>query len=454
MQVSVTSSEGLKRTLKVVIPQGELSERFSTRLNEVKDTIQVKGFRRGKVPVGHIRKLYGRSLMAEVVQTALEESTQKALTERHERPAYQPKIDVPEDKEEIERVMTGAADFAYSMSFEVLPEIQITDLSTLQLEKLVADVPDEAVDKALGELAKRNVKFEIEEGRAVGDGDQATIDFLGRIDGEEFEGGKAEDAPIVIGEGGFIPGFEEGLKGAKAGEDRVVNVIFPATYQVEKLAGKSAAFDVKVKTVARPVLPPIDDELAKGLGVDTLDVLKERLKTQIQREYEQISRTKMKRAMLDALDKAHQFELPPTLVDNEFNGIWGQLTQSMEQAKKTFVDEGKSEDEVRTEYRRIAERRVRLGLVLGEIGDKGKIEVTQEELRNALFEQARRYPGQERMIYEYFEKTPGAVSQLRAPIFEEKVVDHIAAQANPTERRVTHEELLKPIEEDGAPTAS
>jgi trigger factor len=447
MQVSVTTSDGLKRTLRIVIDQGELGERFTSRLGQVRETLQIKGFRRGKVPEGHIRKLYGRSLMAEVVQQAVEETTQKVIAERKERPAFQPKIDLPEDKDEIERVMSGGSDFAYSMSFEVLPEITVSDLASLKLERLVADVPDEAVDKALNELAERNTKFTPEDGRAAEEGDQLTIDFVGKIDGVEFEGGKAEDVPLVLGKGGFIPGFEDGLKGAKAGDDRVVDATFPAEYQVATLAGKTAQFDVKVKAVAKPEKPAIDDELAKGFGADSLDVLKERIKAQIQREYEQISRAKMKRAMLDELDKLHAFDLPPTLVDNEFEAIWGQLQRSMEQANKTFESEGKNEDEVRTEYRRIAERRVRLGLVLGEIGEKGKIEVTQDELRGALIEQARRFPGQERMVYEYFEKTPGAVAQLRAPIFEEKVVDYIALEAKPTDRKVGHEELLKPIDE-------
>ncbi len=387
------------------------------------------------------------------MQSAVEETSRKALTDRKERPAFQPELKLPEDKDEMEKVITGNGDFTYSMTFEILPDFAIADLSTVELERLVADVPDEAVATALDELAKRNVRYEAEDGRETSDGDQVTIDFVGRIDGEEFEGGKAEDVPLVIGQGGFIPGFEDGLKGAKAGEDRVVKATFPAAYPVEKLAGKEAAFDVKVKAVAKAVLPAIDDEMAKGLGVDSLELLKERLRAQIQREYDQVARAKLKRGMLDALDKAHTFELPPTLVENEFNGIWGQLTQSMEQNKKTFADEGKTEDDVRAEYRRIAQRRVRLGLVLGEIGDKGKIEVTQDELRNALFEQARRFPGQERMVYEYFEKTPGAISQLRAPIFEEKVVDHIATQAKVVDKKVGHEELLKPIEDD-TPAAS
>lgn len=453
MEVSVTSSEGLKRTLRVVIGKGELSQRFTNRLGEVKDTIQLKGFRRGKVPTAHIKKVYGRSLMAEVMQSAVEETSRQALTDRKERPAFQPELKLPEDKNEVEQVMSGNADFSYSMSFEVLPEFTLSDLGKIEVERLVADVPDDAVAKALDELAKRNVKFEPEDGRAAADGDQVTIDFVGRIDGEEFEGGKAEAVPLVIGQGGFIPGFEDGIKGAKAGEDRVVKATFPAEYPVETLKGKEATFEVKVAAVAQPVTPALDDEFAKGLGVDSLDMLKDRLRAQIQREYDQVARAKMKRAMLDALDKAHTFELPPTLVENEFDGIWKQLTQGMEQAKKTFADEGKSEDDVRAEYRKIAERRVRLGLVLGEIGEKGKVEVTQDELRNALFEQARRFPGQERMVYEYFEKTPGAVSQLRAPIFEEKVVDYIAAQAKVTEKKVSHEELLKPIE-DETPSAA
>jgi trigger factor len=457
MQVSVTNSDGLKRTLRVVIEQSELDKRFTTRLDQVKDSIQLKGFRRGKVPPAHIKKLYGRSLMAEVVQQAVEETSQQAITERSERPAFQPKIDLPEDMAEVERVMSGAADLAYSMSFEVLPAIELTDLTTLQLERLVADVPDEAVDKTLTQLAERNTSFVPEEGRVAVKGDQLTIDFVGSIDGVEFEGGKAEDVPLVLGGGGFIPGFEDGLEGAKAGDDKVVTPTFPAEYQVATLAGKTASFQVKVKTVARPEKPAIDDEMAKGFGTDSLDALKQRIRDQIQQEYTQVSRAKMKRGMLDLLDKAHSFDLPPTLVDNEFEGIWNQLTQSMEQAKKTFVDEGKIEDDVRAEYRRIAERRVRLGLVLGEIGQQAQLDVTQDELRGALIEQARRFPGQEKMVYEYFEKTPGAVSQLRAPIFEEKVVDYIASKASPVDRKVSSEELLKPLDEGdlaGAGTGS
>lgn len=448
MQVTEANTDGLKRTLKVIVGSNELSDRFSARLDEVKDTVQLKGFRRGKVPVQHIKKVYGRSLMAEVVQQALEESSRKALDDRKERPAFQPKIDFTEDKTEIENVIAGKSDLAYTMSFEVLPDINLVAFPELKLERLSADVTDEAVDKALSDLAERNTGYETQEGRAAGDGDQLTIDFVGRIEGTEFEGGKGEDVPLVLGGGGFIPGFEDGLKGAKAGEDHRVKATFPAEYQVKELAGKDAEFDVKVKAVGKPKKPDIDDTFAKGLGVDTLTTLKDRIRTQIQREYDQVARVKLKRVLLDALDKAHDFGLPPTLVDNEFETIWTQVNDSLKRANKTLADEGKTEEQVREEYRAIAERRVRLGLVIGEIGTKGKIEVTQDDLRNALFEQARRFPGQERMVYEYFQKTPGALTELRAPIFEDKVVDYILAEANPTERKVSREELLKPIEGD------
>lgn len=451
MQVSVTSAEGLKRTLKVIIGQGELGERFTSRLDEVKSTIVLKGFRRGKVPAQHIRKVYGRSLMAEVLQKAVEETTEKAIAERKERPAFEPRVELPEDKDEIERVMVGQGDLAYSVSFEVLPDFQVTDLSAIELERTTADVPDEEVAKALDQIASRNVSYTPDEAREAAEGDQVTIDFVGRIDGAEFEGGKAEDAPLVIGAGGFIPGFEDGLKGAKAGEERTLKVTFPAEYPVPALAGKEAEFAVKVKSVGVAQKPAIDDELAKGLGLESLEQLKARISEQIANDYAQVSRAKLKRAMLDALDKAHTFELPPTLVDAELKGIWDDLTRRMEEAKRTFADEGKTEEQVRDEYRKIAERRVRLGLVLGEIGTSAKVEVTQDELRNALFAQARRFPGQEKMVYEYFQQNPGAVAQLRAPIYEDKVVDHIASLAKISERKVPVTELLAPMETDDAP---
>ena len=444
MQVTETSSDGLKRELKVTIPQGELSQRFSTRLDEVKDQVQLKGFRKGKVPIAHLKKLYGRSLMAEVLQAAVEQTSRDAIKERNERAAHQPNINLTEDKDEIEKVLAGQSDLAFTVSYEALPEIKVTDLAALKLEREVADVTPEAVDKAVGDLVERAVRYEVEAERAASQGDRVTVDFVGRIDGNEFEGGKSEDAQIVIGQSQFIPGFVEGIMGTKAGEERTVNAKFPDAYPEKTLAGKDAVFTVKVKEVAKPIRPAIDDDFAKTLGTDSLTKLKELVGAKIGSEYANTGRMKLKQQVLDALDKAHDFALPQTLVTNEFDGIWKQVTQSLEQAGKTFADEGKNEEEAKAEYRRIAERRVRLGLVIGEIGDKTGVEVSQEELRRALIEQARRYPGQEKFVYEYYEKNPAALIELRAPIFEEKVIDHIIGQAKPVDKKVTAEELLKP----------
>lgn len=447
MEITQTNSDGLKRTLKVVIGAGELNQRFAQRVDAVKDSVQLKGFRKGKVPAAHIKKVYGRSLMAEVLEETVRETSSKALADRKERPALQPDIKLPEDKDEIERVIDGKADLAYSMTFEVIPEIPVADLSGIKLERLTADVDDAARDKALTALAERSVSYVAEDGRAATDKDRVIVDFVGKIDGEPFEGGTAEGAGVVVGAGNFIPGFEDGIRGAKAGDERMVTAKFPDEYPVQTLAGKEATFDVKVKAVEAPKVPAIDDELAKSLGIEDLAKLKEVVSDQIKRGYDDASRTKLKRELLDALEKAHTFELPPTLVETEFNQIWTQLTNSMKAQNRAFPDEGKSEDEVKAEYRKIAERRVRLGLVIGEIGEKNEITVSQDELRRALIEQARRYPGQEKMVYEYFEKTPGALAELRAPIFEDKVVDFILDKAKPTERKISSEELLKQVEE-------
>jgi len=448
MQVTETSSTGLKRELKIVVGQGELGERFTSRIDEVKDQVQIKGFRKGKVPVSHIKKLYGRSLMAEVVQQAVDETSRKAVSDRNERPAHQPSIQFTEDKDEIERVIAGQGDLAYTMSFEVLPSFEITDLSTLKLEKEVAEVSEEAVDKSVNDLVERSITHEAEAGRAAGKGDRLTIDFVGRIDGQEFEGGTGEDVPLVVGETGFIPGFVEGLEGGKAGEERLVKVTFPEDYPAKEVAGKDAEFTVTIKEVAKPVRPEVNDEFAKTLGAQSLPHLRELVKGRIGTEYESVSRNKIKRQILDALDGAHSFALPETLVSGEFEGIWRRLEDSLKGEGKSFTDLGKTEDELKADYRKIAERRVRLGLVLGEIGDKQKLQVNQDELKRALIEQARRYPGQEKFVYEYYEKNPAALADLRAPIFEEKVIDHILEQAKPEERIVSVEELLKAPADD------
>lgn len=447
MQITEVNTDGLKRTLKVTVGQNELGERFNERLGEIKDRVQLKGFRKGKVPLAHIKKLYGRSLMAEVLEQAVRETSSKAISERNERPAMQPAIDMPEDQNEIEKVISGEADLAYSMSFEVLPEITITDLSKLELERLVVEVTPEAIDEVIEDLKKRSTTYEPEEGRVAANGDRVTLDFVGKIDGVPFEGGEDTDMQVIVGQGNFIPGFEEGLVGVKAGDEKVVKATFPEAYQEEKLAGKEADFEVKVKEVAAPKLPEVNDEFAKTLGAENVDNLKELVTKQLQQEYLQAARVKLKRELLDELEKAHNFELPPSLVDNEFESIWKQLADSMLREGKSFEDEGKTEEESRAEYRKLAERRVRLGLVIGEIGDKNKIQVSQDELRRALVEQARRYPGQEKFVYEYYEKTPGALAQLRAPIFEDKVVDHVLEEAKPSEKTVSKADLMKALQE-------
>jgi len=307
---------------------------------------------------------------------------------------------------------------------------------------------DAEVDEFLTRLSEQQKTYEKVE-RAAEKGDRVTIDFVGKIDGEAFEGGSAEAAPIVLGESSFIPGFEDGLMGVKAGDERAVSATFPADYPVETLAGKDAVFDVKVKEVATATRPAVDDEFAKSLGTETVDQLKELVNAQIAREYANVSRSKLKRQLLDVLEKGHAFDLPPSLVDSEFAGIWQQLEGNLKQAGKTFADEGKSEEEVREEYRRIAERRVRLGLVIGEIADKNQLKITQDEMRRALMEQARRFPGQEKAVYEYYEKNPAAVAELRAPLFEDKVVDFILEKATPTEKTVSKDELFAKPEEAG-----
>ncbi|MBS0249678.1 MAG: trigger factor [Proteobacteria bacterium] len=448
MQVTETAREGLKRTLQVVVGQAELSERFASRLDEIKDRVEIKGFRRGKVPVAHIKKLYGKSLMQEVMEQTLNETSAQAIKDRNERPAQQPKVELVDFNEEtFEKIASGKGDLAYNMSFEVLPPIPLADLSTLKLEKLVADVDDEALDKALANLAERNTAYDIEEGRAASEGDLVTLDFVGKIDGEAFEGGSAEGQSLVIGKKQFIPGFEEGVTGMKAGDEKVVTATFPAEYPVAALAGKTAEFDVKVKGVSKSRTPAVDEDFAKGVGAESLEQLRGFISEQIKREYDQASRQKLKRELLDALDAAHTFELPPSLVDFEFNNIWTQLENNLKATNKTFADEGKTEDEARAEYRKIAERRVRLGLVIGEIGEKNNLQVSQDELRRALVEQARRYPGQEKQVYEYYEKTPGALAELRAPIFEDKVIDFVIDESKPTEKKVTRDELLKAVQE-------
>lgn len=447
MNVIETNADGLRRELKVVVGADELEKRFSSRLDELKGKARIKGFRPGHVPKEHLRKIYGRSVMAEVVQQAVAETSREALSQREERPAFQPNVSMPEDETEIEKVLAGTGDLAYTLSFEVLPKLEVMDLSTLALDRPVTPVTDEDIDKSVEKILATNPTFKPKDGAAKS-GDRVTIDFVGKLDGEPFEGGTAQDATIVLGAGGFIPGFEEGLVGAKTGEERIVQATFPENYPEAHLAGKVVQFEVGVKEVAEPEIPALDDEFAKSLGVNSVAQLRETVKARMEQDRGLASRLKVKRALLDALNESHNFELPPTLVDNEFNAIWDQVTKDLEQSKKTFEDEGTTEKKAEEEYRDIAARRVRLGLLLSEIGSTNDISVSDEELNKALLERIRQFPGQERQVYDFYRSRPEALAELRTPIYEDKVVDYILELAKVTEKPVPVEELYADPQDD------
>jgi len=449
MQVTETVSDGLKRELKVTIARPEIEEKVDARLQEMKQRANIKGFRPGKVPVEHLRRLYGRSITTEVLQQTISETSQQALAEREERPAQQPQINLPEDSEDVENVISGDADLEYTMSFEVIPDMELTDLSKLNLEKEVAEVDEEDVEKSVQQLLESSATYEPKDGPAE-DGDQVKVDFVGKIDGEPFEGGAAEDIAVVIGKNQFIPGFEEGLVGARSGEERVVEVTFPQEYGAEHLAGKDAQFDVTVKEVGAPKLPEANDEFAKTMGFEAMDKLRDAIRDKLSKELEQASRTKLKRQLLDALEESHGFELPASLVEQEFNELWQQTTQQMERSGQTFEEGETTEEQERERSRKLAERRVRLGLVLAEIGQRNNIEVTDEEMKRAMMDQARQYPGQEQQVIEYFQQNPNSLMELRGPIFEEKVVDYALAMANVTEKPVSKDELFSMPDEEAA----
>jgi trigger factor len=440
MNVTETTADGLRRELKVVVGADELERRLSARLDELKGRAKLKGFRPGHVPKEHLRKVYGRSVMAEVVQQAVADTSREALSQREERPAFQPTVGLPKDEAEIDQIFAGTSDLAYTLSFEVLPKFELMDFSKLALDKPVADVTEADIDKSVDRIRAANLRYKPKDGPAE-TGDRLIIDFTGTIDGKPFEGGATEDAPVVLGSGNFIPGFEDGLAGARAGEEREVEAAFPETYPEASLAGKPARFAVKVKEVGAPETPPLDDEFAKSLGLDSVAKLRDTIKQRLQQDRAVASRLKVKRALLDALNEGHHFELPPTLVDNEFQSIWSQVTADLERSKRSFEDEGTTEDKARTEYRDIAARRVRLGLILSEVGTRSKIAVTDEEVSRALLERVKQFPGQERQVYDYYRNNPQLIAELRAPIFEDKTVDYILELAKVTETKVTAEEL-------------
>ncbi len=447
MEVTETVSEGLKRELNVVVEAQELDGKLKERLEGMKDRVQIKGFRPGKVPVAHLRRVYGRSVMAEIVQGTISDTTRSALEERNERPAFEPQLKMTEDEKEIEAILAGKSDLAFSLAFEVLPPIEVTDLKKIELEREVAEVSEEEIQEGVEKLAEGGVTYEAKDDVAEVD-DQVTIDFVGKIDGEAFEGGSAEDAPVVIGRSAFIPGFEEGLIGLKAGDEKDLNIDFPADYGAADLAGKAAVFSVKVKTVSSAVKPEINDEFASSMGMENLEKLKEAVSQQIGDHHKDAARAKLKRKVLDALDETHSFELPPTLVEQEFDSVWNQLKQDMEKNGQTFESEEISEEEEKEKYQKLAERRVRLGLVLSEIGDKNEIKVTDEEVNKVLIERMGQFPGQEKEFLQFYKEHPEAIAQMRVPLYEDKVIDFIAAMAKVTDKTVSVEELHKYPDEE------
>jgi len=442
MQVTETLNEGLKREIQISIPKEDMIKQRDERLVDLKDKVKINGFRPGKVPLSHVAKLYGKSVMGELVNESVDTQTKELLAERKEKAAQQPKISMTEDEAEAEEILAGNKDFDFTVSYEIIPPFEISDLSKIKVERPVVDVLDEEITEQIERIAESNRAYETKKGKAA-DKDRVTIDYLGKIDGEPFEGGADEGANLVIGSNTFIPGFEDQLVGAKAGDELQVKVKFPEDYGAENLAGKDAVFDVTVHEVAKPGKLEINDELAKNLGLDDLAKLKEIVKGQIEGQYSQQTRQKVKRQLLDELDKQHKFDLPESMVEQEFNNIWNQITSDLEQAGKTFEDEDTTEAKAKKDYQKLAQRRVRLGLVLAEIGEQAEVEVTEQELQQALYQQVQQYPGQEKEIYEFFKSNPDAVGGLRAPIFEEKVVDHILEQAAVKDKKVSKEELMK-----------
>ena len=452
MQVTETKAEGLKREIEVVVPAADLEARLQTRLFEAKDQVRIKGFRPGKVPVSHLRKTYGRSLMAEIVNQILNETPRKVIADRNERSAMQPEVAMTEDEGEAEKVLGGGTDFRFTLRYETLPSFDVKDTSDIAIERPVVEVADEEVEEQVKRIAENARTYSDKDGAAE-NGDRVTMDFVGKIDGEAFQGGSAEDSNLVIGSGQFIPGFEDQLVGAKAGDEREVKVSFPEDYGAAHLAGKEAVFDVKVKAVAAPGELELNDELAKQMGLESIEKLREIVRGQIESQFGAMTRQKVKRQLLDALDKDYDFPLPEKLVEAEFNNIWSQVSRELEQSGKTFEDEDTTEEKAREDYRKLAERRVRLGLVLSEIGEKAGVTISDEELQRALFEQVRQYPGQEQQVYDYFRKTPEAIQSLRAPIYEEKVVDHLLGSVKVTDKTVSREELMKEDEEEASAAA-
>ncbi|WP_121629924.1 trigger factor [Tropicibacter alexandrii] len=437
MQVTETLNEGLKRGYAITLTAAELDEKVNEKLKEAQPEIEMKGFRKGKVPMALLKKQFGQRILGESMQEAIDGAMNKHFEESGDRPALQPEVKMTNGEEWKE-----GDDVTVEMTYEALPDVPEVDLSGIEVEKLVVKAEDEAVEETLGSLAETAKEFETKDGAAE-DGDQVVIDFVGKIDGEAFDGGAAEDYPLALGSGSFIPGFEEQLVGVKAGDEKAVEVKFPEEYGAENLAGKDAVFDVTVKEVKAPKAAEIDDELAKKFGAEDLESLKGQIRERLEAEYSGAARQVMKRDLLDKLDALVSFDLPPTLVDAEAKQIAHQLWH---EENPEVHDHNHGEIETTDEHVKLAERRVRLGLLLAELGQKAEVQVTEAEMTQAIMNQARQYPGQERAFFDYIRQNPQMQQQLRAPIFEDKVIDHIVEQAKVSEKEVSKDDLQKAVE--------
>jgi trigger factor len=452
MQVKETVADGLKHEFQVSVPAADIEAKVDARLVDLKDKVRLNGFRPGKVPVGHLKRLYGKSVAAETIEQLIRDTNNGIFTERGFKLAGEPKVTMPTEQKEIEDVLAGKSDLSYTVAVEVVPPITLADFKSFSVDKPVAEVTDAEVDEAVKRIADQNRSYTAKTGGKAENGDRVTISFKGSIDGTPFEGGTGENIPVVIGSGGFIPGFEEQLIGIAAGDTRTLKVSFPKNYASEKLAGQPAEFETTAILIEAPKDTVIDDEFAKSLGMESLDKLKQAARDRLAQEFATATRQRVKRQLLDRLDDAHRFEAPPSLVEEEFTLMWNSIKAEMESTGKSFADENTTEEAAKEEYRKIADRRVRLGLVLSEIGDRNKITVTDDEVSRAVIERARSMPGREKEVWDYYRNTPQALAQLRAPIYEDKVVDFILELANVTEKKVSKEDLYK--DEDADKTAA
>jgi len=440
MQVKETTNEGLKRGFEITVPQADVAKAETKRLEEIGKKAKIQGFRPGKAPLDIIRQRFAAEVQGEVLDRLINESVESTLKERKLRPAAQPKVEL---------ISAGEGkDLSFKLDLEVLPEIKPTDFSKLSFEKQVADVADKTIDEAIERIAKSMRQPQPIEGkRAAKEGDTVEIDFDGTVDGVAHDGMKSENHKLELGSHSFIDGFEEQIAGMKAGDKKDIKVTFPAAYHAEHLSGKDAVFAVTLKSILEHKPVEMNDELAKEIGFPSLDKLRERISTDIAGNYAQISRVVLKRELMDKLAETHKFDLPETMVEGEFQGIWQQVLKDKEEGKLSPEDAKKNDKALEKEYKGIAERRVRLGLLLADVAETNKIEVAPAELRNAMIAEARRFPGQEKAVVDYYTKTAGAVERLRAPLLEEKVVDFILALAKITEKKIDAEKLMKLPEE-------